>query len=96
MQVQWLLNFCPNLNDKDAVVLSDDNLSGVVALGLFAVKSQLKVHTYVKPLCMHFSLVSLKKPTNILHIDMLCNTHMHIHACENTDAHINTQHTNTW
>ena len=43
IQVQWLLNFCPNLKDNDTIVLSDDNLSGVVALGLFAVKSQLKV-----------------------------------------------------
>ena len=37
------MSFCPDLEDTSGLVLSDDNLSGVVALGLFAIKSQLKV-----------------------------------------------------
>ncbi|XP_065889935.1 phosphatidylinositol 4-kinase alpha-like [Dysidea avara] len=43
-KIQWLMSFCPDLEDTSGLILTDDNLSGVVALGLFAIKSQLKHH----------------------------------------------------
>lgn len=42
-KVQKLIGFCPVVNDSEPCILHDRALSAVVALGLFAVQTELKV-----------------------------------------------------